>query len=96
LNAGGSDQECSGRTIVTCAVVIAASLGRVTNKANQAVAFQGYHDEHVLFVLDEAPGIPPEILNAIEGTSASGDGRVLMLGNPTIPSGAFYDALTAN
>jgi phage terminase large subunit len=38
----------------------------------------------------------PEIYEAIEGIRAGGDVRVLALGNPTISSGPFYDAFTAN
>src|SRR5258706_10585240 len=50
----------------------------------------------VLMVLDEAPGVLPEIYEAIEGIRAGGDVRVLALGNPTIASGPFYDAFTAD
>jgi hypothetical protein len=53
--------------------------------------FQGFHGK-VLIVLDEAPGVRPDIFEAIEGIRAGGDVRVLMLGNPTIASGPFYDA----
>ena len=61
---------------------------------NEGVRFQGFHG-NVLIVLDEAPGILPEIWEAIEGIRASGDVRVLALGNPTIASGPFYDAFTS-
>jgi hypothetical protein len=57
---------------------------------NEGVRFQGFHG-NVLIVLDEAPGILPEIWEAIEGIRAGGDARVLALGNPTISSGPFYD-----
>lgn len=60
---------------------------------NQGVRFQGFHG-NVLIVLDEAPGILPEIWEAIEGIRAGGEVRVLALGNPTITSGPFYDAFT--
>lgn len=60
---------------------------------NEGVRFQGFHGR-VLIVLDEAPGVRPDIFEAIEGIRAGGDVRVLMLGNPTIPSGPFYDAFT--
>jgi hypothetical protein len=60
---------------------------------NEGVRFQGFHG-NVLIVLDEAPGILPEIWEAIEGIRAGGDVRVLALGNPTISSGPFYDAFT--
>jgi hypothetical protein len=62
---------------------------------NEGVRFQGFHGS-VLIVLDEAPGVLPEIWEAIEGIRASGDVRVLALGNPTIASGPFYDAFTSN
>jgi phage terminase large subunit len=62
---------------------------------NEGVRFQGFHG-NVLVVLDEAPGILPEIWEAIEGIRAGGNVRVLALGNPTISSGPFYDAFTSN
>jgi hypothetical protein len=62
---------------------------------NEAVRFQGFHGQ-VLVVLDEAPGVMPEIWDAIEGIRASGDTRVLAVGNPTISSGPFYDAFATN
>src|SRR5882672_8153224 len=61
---------------------------------NEGVRFQGFHGK-VLIVLDEAPGILPEIYEAIEGIRAGGDVRVLALGNPILASGPFYDAFSA-
>ncbi len=61
---------------------------------NQTENFQGYHRKHVLIIADEAPGIESGIWDAVAGTMADGDVRVVMAGNPTIPSGAFYDAFT--
>jgi hypothetical protein len=62
---------------------------------NEGVRFQGWHGK-ILVVIDEAPGVRPEIYEAIEGIRAGGDVRILALGNPTIASGPFYDAFTAN
>ncbi len=61
---------------------------------NEGVRFQGFHGGHILVILDEAPGVKPEIWEAIEGARAGGDVRVLALGNPTIIGGPFYDAFT--
>lgn len=58
---------------------------------DQGVRFQGFHGT-VLIVLDEAPGVRPDIFEAIEGVRAGGDVRILMLGNPTVASGPFFDA----
>ena len=60
---------------------------------NEGVRFQGYHG-NVLIILDEAPGILPQIYEAIEGIRAGGDVRVLALGNPVISSGPFYDSFS--
>ena len=62
---------------------------------NEGVRFQGFHG-NVLIVLDEAPGVMPEIYEAIEGIRAGGNVRVLALGNPVIASGPFYDAFSAS
>ena len=62
---------------------------------NEGVRFQGWHGK-ILIVIDEAPGVLPEIYDAIEGIRAGGDVHVLALGNPLIASGPFYDAFTTN
>lgn len=61
---------------------------------DSAVNIHGFHSEHILIILDEAPGIRAEIWDAIEGARASGSVRLLALGNPTIPGGSFYDAFS--
>jgi phage terminase large subunit len=59
---------------------------------NEAVKFQGIHGRKILIIADEAPGIRADIWDAIEGVRAGGDVHVLMLGNPVIPSGYFFNA----
>ncbi len=59
---------------------------------NQAKNFQGYHGKYVLIVADETPGIESGIWDAIAGTKAGGKVHIAMAGNPTTPSGAFFDA----
>jgi phage terminase large subunit len=65
------------------------ALGLSTNRAEN---FQGYHGQHVLIIADEAPGIDSEVMEAMAGIMAGGDVHLVMAGNPTIPSGAFFDA----
>src|SRR6202158_2931412 len=61
---------------------------------NQSENFQGYHGKYVLIIADEAPGIESGIWDAVAGTMAGGNVHIVMAGNPTIPSGAFFDAFT--
>ena len=53
--------------------------------------FQGFHARHLLFVLDEASGIPDSVFEAMEGNRATGEARMLVLGNPLRTSGRFYE-----
>jgi hypothetical protein len=72
------------------------AVGRSTNTG---VRFHGYHareDSYLLIIVDEAPGLQADLFGAIEGIAAGGDVRVLMLGNPTEPSGPFYDVFASD
>lgn len=63
------------------------------------VRFQGHHarpGSFLLVILDEAPGVRPDIYESVEGISAGGDVRLFWLGNPTHPSGPFYDVFTSD
>lgn len=54
--------------------------------------FAGHHAPHLLFVGDEASGIPEDVYTAAEGFQTAEGGRVLLIGNPTQTSGQFYRA----
>lgn len=68
-------------------------LGISTNEVGR---LQGHHAAHILIIADEAPAINTTFFEAIFGILASGDSHLLLLGNPTIPSGVFYDAFGRN
>jgi len=72
------------------------ALGFSTDKSDMGIKFHGFKAPHLLFILDEAPGIPAEVYDAISGAAAGGDVRILLLGNPSSPGGPFYDAFTTN
>lgn len=59
--------------------------------ARQAEAVAGVSGTHVLYIVDEASGVPKEIYEAIEGNRAGG-AKLLLLGNPTKNDGEFFDA----
>lgn len=61
---------------------------------NEGVRFQGWHGR-ILIILDEAPGVLAEIYEAIEGIRAGGHVHVLLLGNPILASGPFYEPFTS-
>lgn len=57
---------------------------------------QGFHEDHMLFVVDEASGLTDPIMEAILGTLTGIDNKLLMCGNPTRLEGVFYDSHTAD
>jgi hypothetical protein len=62
--------------------------------ASKGVNAQGMHGRDVLIITDESPGIGSDVWDAIEGIRMAGRVRILQLGNPTVPSGPFFDAFT--
>lgn len=62
--------------------------------ASQGEAVQGIAGSKMLFIVDEASGVPQPIYDAIEGNRAGG-AKVLLLGNPTRNEGEFFDAFHA-
>ncbi len=61
---------------------------------NEPDRFQGFHEEHILVIVDEAAGVNLEIFEAIEGILTSSGARLLLIGNPTSIGTPFYDAFT--
>lgn len=53
--------------------------------------FQGFHSPNLLIILDEAPGVHKSIHIAVETLATGSNNRILEIGNPTSPSGPFYD-----
>jgi hypothetical protein len=55
-------------------------------------ALQGFHAKRLLFVVDEASGVPDEVFQVVQGALSTEGARVLMLSNPTRTDGYFFDA----
>lgn len=53
---------------------------------------QGFHEDYMLFIVDEASGVADPIMEAILGTLSGEYNKLLMCGNPTRTSGVFYDS----
>ena len=55
---------------------------------------QGFHEDNMLFIIDEASGVADPIMEAVLGTLSGENNKLLMCGNPTKTSGTFYDSHT--
>ena len=56
----------------------------------------GRHNDRVMVVVDEASGINPKILTAIQGITTRPADRLVLSGNPLEDSGSFYDSHNRN
>lgn len=68
----------------------------VARTSNKPENMQGFHEDNMLFVVDEASGVMDSIIEAINGTLSGVNNKLVMLGNPTQTSGAFFEAFTVD
>lgn len=64
----------------------------VAKTASQPENFQGYHEDNMLIIVDEASGVEDEIMEAVLGTLSGGNNKLFMCANPTRTTGTFYDS----
>lgn len=65
------------------------AVGRTASKPD---ALQGFHADHVLYIIDEASGVKDEIFEPILGALSTEGSKLVMCGNPTKITGFFYDS----
>ena len=63
---------------------------------NTAERFQGFHNENILIIVDEASGVREFVFESILGLMTSRNAKILMIGNPSSLAGTFYDAFHKN
>lgn len=59
-------------------------------------ALQGFHADHLLYIIDEASGVKDEVFEPVLGSLSTQDSRLIMMGNPTQLSGFFFDSQNKN
>ncbi len=64
----------------------------VARTATNPDALQGFHAEHLLFIIDEASGVKDIVFEPILGSLSTGGAKLLMCGNPTRLTGFFYNS----
>jgi hypothetical protein len=63
-----------------------------TSRKENPEALQGFHAPVVIFLIDEASGVPEEVFQVAEGALSTHGAYVLMCANPTQMQGYFYDS----
>lgn len=62
-----------------------------TAREESPEALQGYHNTNIALIVDEASGVPEAIYMAGQGVMAEKGAITLLIGNPTRPTGYFFD-----
>lgn len=63
-----------------------------TSRPENPEALQGFHSENILFLIDEASGVPEQVFQVAEGALSTDGAFVVMAANPTREEGYFYDS----
>lgn len=63
-----------------------------TSRPEKLEALQGFHSENVIFLIDEASGVPDGVFQVAEGALSTEGAFVVMASNPTRMDGYFYDS----
>lgn len=64
----------------------------VPRTATSPEALQGFHADHVLYIIDEASGVEDKTFEPVLGALSTAGAKLLMCGNPTRLTGFFYDS----
>lgn len=67
-----------------------------TGRKEKPEALQGFHADTLLFLVDEASGIPDQVFEVARGALSTPGARVVMAANPTRTTGYFYQAFHRN
>ncbi len=74
----------------------ARSFSRTADAGQQGNTLAGLHADYVLFILDEAGGIPDSVMASAEAAlSSCEEGHIVQAGNPTHLEGPLYRACTS-
>lgn len=65
--------------------------GCITVTATKEENAQGYHQDSLTVIAEEASGVPREIITQFKGTLSNPDSLFLMIGNPNTRDCAFFD-----
>lgn len=88
----GSTVEIVGDRVRRVGAPDAAFAVRRTARPEQPEALQGFHDDYILFLVDEASGVPDRVFEVAEGALSTPGAYIVLAGNPTRSAGYFYDS----
>lgn len=80
-----------GGKLTECRLEIAPSWWAVGISTNEAGAFLGRHEDHILVLMDEACGVPQEMDDAAKSLITSANAKYFKISNPVEASGHYFE-----
>lgn len=76
--------------------MVAKSWSQSADREEQAKALAGFHEDYILFLIDESGGMPDAVMVSAEAAlSSCVEGHIVQAGNPTNLDGPLYRACTS-
>ena len=85
-----------GGKLLETEIKIAPKWGAIGFSSDKPDAFQGFHNDHVLIIVDEPSGVPDANFEQIESIISNADGKLLMTGNPLRRLGYFWGSFQSS
>ena len=63
-----------------------------TSRRENPESLAGFHSPHMLFVVEEASGVPNVVFETASGALSTPGAKIIMCGNPTRSDGYFFDS----
>lgn len=82
--------EATSERVVLKAQPEASFISARTSSKEKPEALQGIHSEHVLLLVDEAPGVDEAVFEAAVGSMSGHSATTVLLGNPSRSTGMFH------
>jgi phage terminase large subunit len=91
----GWDQETWPFDILTTMIKIADKWFATGESSDKPEKMEGFHSEHILYVVDEAKAVKHETFAAIEGALTTAGAKLMVISTPPLaPEGYFYEIWT--
>ena len=90
------NRELIGGKITSTRLELSSNRYAFGFSTNTTERFQGFHNQNLLVIVDEASGVKEPIFDAIRSCLTTENAKLLMIGNPQNLSGTFYNAFHKN
>lgn len=88
----GWDEEVWPVDVLTTQIKISDKWYATGESSDTPEKMEGFHSQHILYIVDEAKAVKKDVFDAIEGALSTGEAKMLVISTPGLaPEGYFYE-----